>query len=267
MAKYLCVVVSDLSLVSAKVGQTQLVLPVCNLQHLTCMVSTYLPPSLHKLFLLGIESSLQPGLTPSPPFPTGAPPPPPPPPVSAVGGPKLATAPSGPISIDQVQLKSAAPKAAPANPSVGPFGFNPLAVSLRKTGSKFASSLPQDKAEAEPKRESIARRDSGSRGKPSPSVAQKPTRNSIRRDGSVSQGSPSLHHPSPTPAAPPPPAPGPGGAPPPPPPPPPVGFTGKNTEVIPQMDLCWKPVRVPLCVCVCVCVCACVCVRVCNCIG
>ena len=153
------------------------------------------------------------------------------------------------------------PKPAPAGPAFsGPFGFNPGAVKLKSTGSKFASTLPRDQEPpsssggggsgspaTENKRDSgppvvepkPVRRDTNP-NRPSPHVAPRPTRG--KRENSVSSSSaqspttpqaPPLFGPG-APAPPPPAVPG-GGPPPPPPPPPgdapapppppPMGFT------------------------------------------
>ena len=128
--------------------------------------------------------------------------------------------------------------AKPPPPSMGgPFGFNPGAVKLKKTGSKFSSSLQRNEPPPSPPTEVGGR--SGSVTRPSPSVAKKPDRaNSLsrNRENSIGQPSPPAPPPMGAPAppppapgppmgggAPPPPPPGPGGAPPPPPPPPPMG--------------------------------------------
>lgn len=167
----------------------------------------------------------------------GAPPPPPPPP--PMGGvkkysPSPSTSPSSAPEQPKQQPKPQAPSMA------GPFGFNPGAVKLKKTGSRFASSL--NRGDSSPTAGSPAESvRSGSIGRPSPSVAKKPDRaNSLsrNRENSLSQAAPPpttpppMGAPAPPPApgppmggaAPPPPPPGgPGGAPPPPPPPPPMG--------------------------------------------
>ena len=130
--------------------------------------------------------------------------------------------------------------AKPPPPSMGgPFGFNPGAIKLKKTGSKFSSSLQRNEPPPSPPTEVGGR--SGSVTRPSPSVAKKPDRaNSLSRNRENSIGQPSPPAPAPPPmgapappppapgppmggGAPPPPPPGPGGAPPPPPPPPPMG--------------------------------------------
>ena len=170
----------------------------------------------------------------------GAPAPPPPPPMGGVkkttdGAPRQQTKPP-----------EQRPKPAPAGPAFsGPFGFNPGAVKLKSTGSKFASTLPRDQEPpssssgggssgspaTENKRDSgppvvepkPVRRDTNP-NRPSPHVAPRPTRG--KRENSVSSSAQSPTTPQAPPLfgpgapAPPPPA-VPGGGPPPPPPPPP----------------------------------------------
>ena len=152
---------------------------------------------------------------------TGAPPPPPPPPLP-VSRPKAQTLQKA-ISEDQPpKLRpTPAPASAPAPAGSGPFGFDPTAVKLRSTGSKFASTLPRQGSgpsspPADMRKNSLTRNDSvtstgSDRSKPSPQVATKPIRN---RDGSVSyknrpNQSPGISgHPPAIPSPPAPPSPG-----------------------------------------------------------
>ena len=197
-----------------------------------CVYSIY-PTSLHVINLPGLPTGRWPGneakfgvstchtqlnatyLT------TGAPPPPPPPPLP-VSRPKAQTLPKA-ISEDQPpKLRpTPAPASAPAPAGSGPFGFDPTAVKLRSTGSKFASTLPRQGSgpsspPADMRKNSLTRNDSvtstgSERSKPSPQVATKPIRN---RDGSVSyknrpNQSPGISgHPPAIPSPPAPPSPG-----------------------------------------------------------